>query len=133
MSQSTNWKAAVVGAACGIALLEAVRALILPIYILAASGSLNPMGVVSAPAAVRLTYINLGLGLLCVGVGGFVAARFANARYVFHGFLAGVGMALVRHANLVFEPGIHLGAVALVALTVAFGAAGGYIATHMKT
>src|SRR6266571_907325 len=128
MSQLTSWKAVALGAACGIASLAAARALILPIYLLASSGSLNPMSAVGSSGAVTLTYVNLGLGLVCAGLGGYIAGRFAQGRLLFHGVLAGVGIALVNHAGLVFSPQVTSGAMALGVLTVAFGALGSYLA-----
>lgn len=133
MSRVGTWKAIALGAACGIASLAVARALILPVYVLATTGSLNPMVAVAAPAAIALTYVNLSFGLLCAGLGGYVTGRFSQTDIVFHGTLAGVGIALVNHGSLVLWQELRLGTIALVLLTVAFGTLGGYIAKRMKS
>ena len=127
MSTSLNWKAILLGTATGIALVQIVRTVLLPMFY-----SSSPLGLIDASYAIRLSYVNIGLGLLCATVGGYVGARLARARPVFHGFLAGSVQALVALGAIMYAPRISLDTVTILLLTAVFGAIGGYIASHAR-
>ena len=127
MSPSLNWKAILLGAATGIALVQIVRTVLLPMFF-----SSSPMGVVDASFAVRLSYLNVGLGLLCAAAGGYVCARLARARHVLHGLLAASAQALIALSALMYAPSISIGTVAMLLLTAVSGAVGGYVALQTR-
>ena len=127
MSPSPNWKAILLGAATGIALVQVVRTVLLPTFL----GS-GPMGVVDATFAVRLSYLNIGLGLLSAAAGGYVGARIAGARPVLHGFLAASAQALVAFGAMMYVPSISFATVIVLLLTAVCGAVGGYVASYAR-
>src|SRR5687768_15785165 len=131
MPNVSTWKASALGAACGIALVTVVRTIALRLYQLATIGTLDPMAVVTAPTAAASTYINLGLGLLCAGVGGYIAGRLRQSEAATPGILTGIAMALLIHANSFLWKEVRLGAIALVVLTIAASVLGAYVARRL--